>query len=238
MRAKGVRSLGVRLMWWWAVMMAAGSSSKAQPIAASNPDIPQVPAYINDFELGVRTTNAPAAPSMPTQTGANATKKPDGTPASQPVALETDPPHVQARKIQDFFANTLTQLLQKAGLPAKRQEAGRPDYGVQVRGVFAEFDPMNRVRKAVIGGPSPGGKWVLYVATYNLARPDQPLYQPASEQDHDQKYGPIITLNSYVPMEKYEVSKDPTEEDVRNICGQIVNNLVQLIKRNVVAFEH
>jgi hypothetical protein len=79
---------------------------------------------------------------------------------------------------------------------------------------------------------------VLYVATYNLARPDQPLYLLAPVQDHDQRYGPIISMNSYVPMEKYELSKDPTEEDVRNICGQIVSNLVQLIKRNVVAFEH
>ena len=28
-------------------------------------------------------------------------------------------------------------------------------------------------------------------------------------------YGPLISLNNFIPMEKYEVSKNPTEEEVR-----------------------
>ena len=245
MREARFRDVVARLVYAAIVLLIAAKSGKTQSISASNADLPQVPAYVSDFELVAHATNAPPAPSLPAQGNTNSARKPDGAagagntpPPAQPIVAETDPPYVQARKIQDFFANTLTQFLQKSGFPARRQEGGRPEYGVQMRGIFAEVDPMNRVRKAILGSPSSSGKFVLYVATYNLARPDQPLYLLAPVQDHDQRYGPIISMNSYVPMEKYELSKDPTEEDVRNICGQIVNNLVQLIKRNVVAFEH
>lgn len=241
MREERLRGLAMRLFWLGAGLIATASSGRTQTLPASNSDVPPVPVYVNDFELAVRASSSLPSPGT-VSTPAGTAKRPestapDGQPSSPPIVLETDPPHVQARKIQDFFANTLTETLQKSGFTAKR-EAGHPDSGVMLRGVFAEVDPLSRVRKAVLGSASTSLKLTLYVGTFNLARPDQPLYQMASAQDHDQRFGPIITLNNYVPMDKYELSKNPTEEDIRRICGQIANKLEQLIKQNQAAFAH
>ena len=31
---------------------------------------------------------------------------------------------------------------------------------------------------------------------------------------------PVITLNAYIPLAKYEIAKGAGEEDIRRICGQ------------------
>jgi hypothetical protein len=48
----------------------------------------------------------------------------------------------------------------------------------------------------------------------------------------------VITLNNYVPLAKYELDKNPTEEDVQKICNQIAANLVSLLETNPHAFGH
>ena len=95
---------------------------------------------------------------------------------------------------------------------------------------------LNRVRRAVLGSASTNPQFVLYVGDFNLSRPDQPLYEPAPVQSPDNRFGPVITLNNYVPLAKYELSKNPTEEEVRRICSQIVANLTTLLDTNATAF--
>jgi hypothetical protein len=127
-------------------------------------------------------------------------------------------------------------MLQKEGYTAQRRQGARPESGVLLRGVFTEIDPANRVHKAILGGVAPGTKYMLYVGIFNLARTNQPLYQLALDQAPDERFGPMITLNNYVPMAKYELDKQPTEEDVRKICKQIVTSLTQLLEANPAAF--
>ena len=55
-------------------------------------------------------------------------------------------------------------------------------------------------------------------------------------QSADSRYGPVITPNAYVPMVKYEVPKNPTEEDVRKVCDDMVRNLTALLSANPAAF--
>ncbi len=137
----------------------------------------------------------------------------------------------------DFFATTLVQEFQKAGYTAARQDAStRPESGVLLRGVFGEADARNRIRRAMLGGGAPGSRLLLYVGTFNLARPDQPLYQPAAVQNTEVRYGPVITLNNYIPLVKFEISKNPTEAEVQRIAKQIVQNLSTLLKSNPTAF--
>lgn len=208
----------------------------AQTIPASNPDGPSVPVQVSDFELAAQGANGRV--SVPT---AGSAGKPEFAGESNAAGTATvfqdiDAPSVQARKLMDFFSVTLTQLLQRAGFDAKRLEDGRPESGVMLRGVFAEVDPMSRVRKAVLGSASTSTKFTLYVGTFNLARADEPLYQLAPVQSPDARFGPVISLNNYVPMDKFDLNKNPTEEDVRKICGQIVSNLAGLLKANPSAF--
>jgi len=152
------------------------------------------------------------------------------------VAGDTDLPSVQARRLTDFFAATLLQILQKKGYNAARASGQNPSSGALIRGVFAETDAKNRIRRSLWGGTSTNSRFFVYVGIFNLARPDQPLYQLASEQPASSQYGPIIMLNTYIPMAKYELDKNPTEEDVRKICAQIAASLTALLAANPDAF--
>jgi hypothetical protein len=145
-------------------------------------------------------------------------------------------PSVQARRLTDFFAATLLQILQKKGYNATRASGQNPPSGAMIRGVFAETDAKNRIRRSLWGGTSSNPRFFLYVGIFNLARPDQPLYQPASEQPASSQYGPVITLNTYIPLAKYELDKNPSEEDVRKICAQIAASLTALLAANHDAF--
>jgi hypothetical protein len=69
-----------------------------------------------------------------------------------------------------------------------------------------------------------------------MARQEQPLYQFAPTQPPNSEYGPIIILNNYIPLVKYELDKNPTEEEVQKICNQIAASLVTLLERNPNAF--
>jgi hypothetical protein len=190
-----------------------------------------VPVLVSDFELFSSATSSPDSGSSDSSTKSVAK---DGPPT---VFDPSDAAPLQARRLMDFFSTTLAQDLKKSGYSATRQQGhAQQDKGVQIRGVFAEPDAKNRIRRAMLGGGSPGVTMLLYVGIFNLARPDQPLYQPATEQNPDARYGPIITMNNYVPLAKFELSKNPSEQEVRKICIQIVENLSNLLRTNPTAF--
>jgi hypothetical protein len=199
-----------------------------------------VPVFVSDFELFAVGAAAPPRRSS----SAPQTNKPPATSetknAPPPLREETDPPAEQARQLMDLFSDTLVESLQKAGYKAVRRAASGGSSGtgkgVAIRGVFAEPDDLNRIRRAILGSRAPGAKFLLYVGSFNLSRPDQPLYQLAPVQSADSRYGPVITPNNYVPMVKYEVPKNPTEEDVRKVCDDMVRNLTALLSANAAAF--
>jgi Domain of unknown function (DUF4410) len=157
-------------------------------------------------------------------------------PPLPPVDGDSDSPSLQARRLTDFFTATLVQTLQKKGYNARTASGQTPPSGAIVRGVFTEPDGKNRVRRALLGAPSGNTKFFLYVGIFNLGRPDQPLYQLASDQPGGDPYGPVITLSNYIPLAKYELDKNPTEEDVRKICAQIAASLTALLGANPSAF--
>jgi len=187
-----------------------------------------------------------AAPPAPIAT-ASATPT-DTSPATQAAAstrqkpplplgnADTDLPSAQAHRLTDFFSETLLQILQKKGYNAARASGQNPSSGAIIRGVFAETDAKNRIRRSLWGGTSSNTRFFLYAGIFNLGRPDQPLYQLAAEQPGGSQFGPVITLNNYVPLAKYELDKNPTEEDVRKICSQIAASLTALLAANPNAF--
>jgi hypothetical protein len=179
-------------------------------------------------------TTIATAPATPAATPAAASSK--QKPPVPHVNGDTDLPSVQARRLTDFFAAALLQILQKKGYNATRASGQNPPNGAMIRGVFAETDAKNRVRRSLWGGTSTNSRFLLYVGIFNLVRPDQPLYQLAPEQSPSSQIGPIITLNTYVPLAKYELDKNPSEEDVRKICAQIAASLTALLAANPDAF--
>ena len=250
-----------------------------------------VPVVVSDFEMH----SVPARPKPPV----GAPPAPEKAKPEVPLVYgDADVPSAQARRLMDYFAMTLVQTLDKKGFQAARASGANPATGALIRGVFAEPDAMNRIRRALLGGGAPNTRFLLYVGIFNLARQEQPLYQPATNQTSergdeptfavnncisqatsqvsknfteenaekicrqvylasfnqarqgqapnqpapgqtpDTAYGPVITLNNYVPMAKYEVDKNPTEEDVQKICNQIAASLLALLEKNEHAFEH
>jgi Domain of unknown function (DUF4410) len=189
----------------------------------------QVPVVVSDFELF-------SVPPPPPSSRQPALAPNQQKPKSPPVSEDPEIPSVQARRLTDFFAVTLVETLRKSGYNVRRQRGQNSPKGALVRGVFAEPDDQNRIRRELWGGSSPNAKFFLYAGIFNMARPDQPLYQLASDQPGEDPYGPVITLNNYIPLAKYELDKNPTEEDIRKICRQIADSLTALLAANPSAF--
>jgi Domain of unknown function (DUF4410) len=209
-----------------------GNSQQSQSSAAT-----AVPVFISDFELYAAGPAPPPQHNLPAQA-----KKPVAASRSQeasPLVIEDDDsPSEQARQLTEFFSITLMQSMKKSGYKVARGTSSRGPAmtSVLLRGVFAEADPQNRIRRAMLGVGASGGKFLLYVGTFNTSRPDQPLYQLATVQSADKRYGPIITPNSYIPLVKYEIAKYPTEDEIGKVCDDIARNLTALLNANPSAF--
>jgi hypothetical protein len=175
-----------------------------------------VPVYVRDFELSVAPAAAPDPPI--------------------PAYMDNRPEDLQlrSRQVQDDFGETLVEVLRNQGYSSSRNQA-LPGNGILLEGVFAEPDQKNRIRRALLGSGSRGTKLTLYLGAFDQKNVSQPLYIEAPVQEPDPNYGPVITLNSYIPMAKYEIKKDLSEEDVQRICVQIAADLTALLERNPAA---
>ena len=212
-----------------AVIALPGAGQASAQSKTSDAAPQSVPVYITDFEL----FSVPLAPKTKTVSPVIVEKPKSEAPL---VYQDVDQPSAQARRLIDFFAMTLLQTLTKRAFNATRAAGQAPASGVQIRGVFAEPDAMNRIRRALLGSGAPNTHFLLYVGIFNLGKQEQPLYVPAPVQQASNEYGPVITLNTYVPLAKYEVDKNPTEEDVQKICNQIAASLTTLLANNSNAF--
>ena len=179
------------------------AEARQTSVAASKP-----PVYVSDFEIDV----APA----------------------KPISKPEEDPHIRANQLVDRMSNRLTAALQKAGYGASRLRLGeaRPDSGVGIRGLFAEVDNENHWRRAVIRSATDSGKMQALVAVSNLAKPDQALYEIANVPGNEDKPGAVITLSPYVPLTKYDLSKDANEDVFKSIAPKIVDDLTDLLNRN------
>jgi hypothetical protein len=191
---------------------------------------------------GLDLASAPAAAS---QTTAPLTKPPvyvsdfviDVVPPDSGVQRPEDDPRKLASHLVELMSTRLVVALQKAGYSATRMNAGdaRPDSGVQIRGLFAEVDNENHWRRAVIRSATDSGKMEALVAVANLSKPEQALYEIAHLPGNEDKPGAVITLSPYVPLTKFDLSKDADENVFKAIAPRVVNDLTDLLNRNPAA---
>ena len=193
-------------------MELAGAGPAATPSKSSMP--PSKPTvYVSDFEIDV----------LPPPPGS---RKPE------------DDPRKQASRLVDLMSTKLLAALQKAGYPAVRMREGgaRPDKGVAIRGLFAEVDDENHWRRALIRTATDSGKMEALVVVANLAKPDQALYEIAPLPGNDNNIpGAVITLSPYVPLTKYDLSKDAKEDVFQKIAPRVVDDLTALLDANPAA---
>lgn len=212
------------------MLVSVGATGSFEQSKASS-SVLSAPVYVSDFELH-SVSATPKAGALP-HTG---TEKAKQQPQAPLVYEDIDLPSVQARRLTDFFTVSLLQALSKKGFPAGHWDGRKAGAGALIRGVFAEPDSRNRIRRALLGGGSPNARFFLYVGIFNLGRQEQPLYELAPTQSPNDRYGPVITLNAYIPLAKYELDKNPSEEDVKRICEEIAASLVTLLEKNPNAF--
>lgn len=189
--------------------LGGGRATRPQtPTSAPKPTV-----YVSDFQIDL----------LP----------PSGTTVRKPQ----DDPQKMAKRIVELMSTKLVIALQQAGYSAMRVRAGdaRADSGVQIRGLFAEVDSENHLRRAVIRAATDTGKIQALVTVANLAKPDQALYEVAHLPGNEDKPGAVITLSPYVPLTKYELSKDATEDAFKGIAARVVHDLSELLQRNPAA---
>ena len=156
---------------------------------------------------------------------------------SGPVNKPEEDPHKQASRVVELMATKTMMALQKAGYSATRVHRGdaRPESGVGIRGLFAEVDKENHWRRAVIRTATDSGKMEALVAVSNLAKPEQTLYEVAQLPGNKPGPGALITLSPYVPLTKFDLNKDATEDAFQQIASRVVQALTDLLQRNPAA---
>jgi Domain of unknown function (DUF4410) len=219
---------------------------------ASPSELPVI--YLSDFELDVvrhglvrtpppRNSSGTASgsvspPSPTTSVPGNLPPASPDKPAPPPAKLQQeqmeDPAIVEANSLVNGMAENLVSAFQKAGYAVVRLRSGRqlPKEGLRIRGVFAEPDERNRVRRLVVGRDPTSPKMLLYVGVNNLARPEQPLYELANPPSSDGSHGPVITVTSYSPAARFELPRTPTDEEFKKVAMQIAADVTALLNAN------
>jgi hypothetical protein len=221
----------------WTAGVASADAIEQQ---TSTPDSAQgKTVYVSDFELDSLVPKDDK--SSQTSTGGALTATSAATSGSQDnAAKKEEGPAEQARRMVDLMSVTLVKELAKAGYTAQRLPNGPavPAQGIAIRGIFAEPDAQNRLRRAVIGQGAVGGKMELFVGVSNLARPPQKLYELADSSNPDNtKVGAVITVSSYAPVAKFEVEKNTTEKALKDTASSIVTDLTALLNANLAALD-
>jgi Domain of unknown function (DUF4410) len=230
------------------------NSAQFQPATASPTNSPII--YVSDFDLDIvyrKPTPRPAPRNVPPSAhGGNASSTAGSTkttpssssrsnssrsnPASDSSTEMT--PADRANALVNAVSESILRALQQAGYAAQRLPAGAPlpKLGVRLRGVFAEADERNRARRLLVGGEPVAPNMILFVGVNNLSRPEQPLYLLADPPIPDPRHGPVITVTSYAPAARFELSREPSDEELRKISTQIAADLTALLSANRLSF--
>jgi hypothetical protein len=236
----------------------APASRQPRAAIASPAELPLV--YVSDFDLdilrggvvktspprnssgttsGTRAKVPPASPSTtaPGNPPPASPDKPAPPAATARPDQKEDPATQEANELVTAMAENLVTALEKAGYTVQRLRAGAalPKAGLRIRGVFAEPDEQNRIRRLLVGNGSTSPNILLYVGVNNLAQPEQPLYELANPPSNDSKHGPIITVTSYSPAVRFELARNPSDEEVKKIAAQIAADLTGLVNANPMA---
>jgi hypothetical protein len=208
--------------------------------------------YINDLELDVlngsvprrasagnsRSTTSDSASTDPSTTLKNtpsgsSPKKPANVPAADCQPDET--PVEQAQKLVNSMAENLVAALETAACKVMRLRTGPalPAEGLRIRGVFAETDERNRVRRLLVGSHPTAPKMLLFVGVNNLASSQQPLYGLGNPAGINvSRHSPIITVTSYSPATGFKMNRNAADDEFKNIGSQVVGDLNALLLAN------
>lgn len=222
-----------------------------QPESAAAAPAGAMVVYVSDFDLDVvhrkppqksvsrmsSTTRPGGSSSSPSGTRRN-TRSPSASATSQGTTpsdtSDEETPADRANALINAVSENLIRALNRAGYDARRLPAGAalPKLGLRIRGVFAETDERNRARRLLVGGEAVSPNMILFVGVNNLTRAEQPLYELSNPPINDPRHGPVITVTSYAPAERFELSRDPSGDELQKISRQIAADFTGLLNVN------
>lgn len=230
---------------------AQSEQTAPRPQPAIAPPAGSVVVYVSDFDLDVANHKPSPKPVLRASPGSNSgssanprsgvKKNAPSAPASATPQVPESPensteetPADRANALVNAMSENLIRALTQAGYDGRRLPSGAPlpKQGLRIRGVFAEADERNRARRLLVGGQPVSANMILFVGVNNLARPEQPLYELAVPPDNDPSHGPVITVTSYAPASRFELSRDPSGEEFRKIATQIAADFTALLNAN------
>jgi hypothetical protein len=147
------------------------------------------------------------------------------------LARQSHDPAQQAAQIVNLTAVSLTDDLNRAGVPAQRLPPGAPlpPEGWLVRGVFTEASQGNTMRRAVIGFGAGSPKMEVQVGVSDLAnQPDAPFVILGSVSDPERLPGGLVSRNPYVIAAKFVLEKGAPDRDVKSTAKAIADKIVEL----------
>ena len=224
----------------------APDSSPARPPFTVAAPVKAIVVYVSDFDLDVVSrkpspkaaprTSTPPAPrrTMVSPSGARRGKPSSASDTSDSDASAEQTPTEQATALVNAVSENLIRALTEAGYDARRLSKGEapPQRGLRIRGVFVEADEQNRARRLLVGGVPVSPNMILFVGVNNLTRPEQPLYELADPPAKDPRHGPVITVTSYAPAERFDVSRDPSGDELKRIAAKIAADFTALVNVN------
>lgn len=232
---------------------AAPEPSALLPQPAASAPAGAMTVYVSDFDLDFvrrKPSPKPEPGTSPPSKTRSTSRSPSGVPRLGPPASTSESsesqssdssdasaeetPAEQANALVKAVSDNIIRALTEAGFDARRlsAEAPLPQQGVRLRGVFAEADDQNRARRLLVGGEPVGPNILLYVGVNDLKKPDQPLYELASPPAPDPRHGPVITVTSYAPAERFELSRDPSGDELKKVAAKIAADLSALVGAN------
>ena len=240
-----------------APQQAAREPSAFLPQAAAAAPAGAMTVYVSDFDLDFvrrKPSPKPASRTSPPSRTRSTSRSPSGVPRTGPEASTSESsesqssdssnasveetPAEQASALVNAVSENIIRALTEAGYDARRLSAGAPlpPQGVRLRGVFAEADEQNRARRLLVGGEPIGTNIILYIDVNNLKNPEQPLYERANPPAPDPGHGPVITVTSYAPAERFEISRDASGDELNKIASKIAADLTALVAANRLSF--
>src|SRR6266852_5075948 len=215
---------------------AATTGSKVVYVSDFDLDVVRRRAEKNSSRAAVETAPEEASGASSNATPTSSSSKTSRSSASaRPADSQTDDTASErANALVTAMSENLLRTLGKAGYTVHRFRPGEalPQAGLRIRGVFAEPDEGNRIRRLLVGSDSTVPKMLLYVGVDDLARPEQPLYELANPPINDGKHGPVITVTAYSPVARFEMDKNPSDEDIKKVATDIVSDLSALLHAN------
>ncbi|HEY4907485.1 MAG TPA: DUF4410 domain-containing protein [Candidatus Acidoferrum sp.] len=197
---------------------ATASSASQEPAVAPHNFSKDTKVWVSNFELD--------SGDVKTDKGGIVGEVRPGILERPSKRCERDP-DCQAKKIVNLMADSIVSDLQKAGYKAQRLMPGdaQPAVGAWLRGVFTEVNEGNSRRRAIIGFGSGEAKMDLYVTLTDLAAPDKPLYEAASNENSGKKIGAVITMNPYVAAAKFVMEKRAPDKTVKKTASDIAKEV-------------